>query len=69
MAHYGTQTDSNRRGSVAADVIGSAVEVDEPLMAAGMDRGTAGAWRGFIGFGPRYRLGKYGNLQKYGETD
>ncbi|CAL1148755.1 unnamed protein product [Cladocopium goreaui] len=26
--------------SVAADVIGSAVEVDEPLMAAGMDRGT-----------------------------
>lgn len=43
---YGTQTDSDRRGSVAADVIGSAVEVDEPLMAAGMDRGTAGAWRG-----------------------
>ena len=25
------------QGSVAADVIGSSVEVDEPLMAAGMD--------------------------------
>ena len=30
------------RGSVAADVIGSSVEVDEPLMAAGMDRGFMG---------------------------
>ena len=26
------------QGSVAADVIGSAVDMDEPLMAAGMDR-------------------------------
>ena len=26
---------------MAADVVGSAVEVDEPLMAAGMDRGAA----------------------------
>ena len=50
---------------MAADVIGSAVEVDEPLMAAGMDRAAAaGAWGGGPeGMGNLWELKKaYGGL-------
>ena len=53
------------RGSVAADVIGSAVEVDEPLMAAGMDRAKGGGWGGGDpeGMGNLWELKKpYGGL-------